>query len=135
MTTSVILVLISFVVLAVAWTMRKQRGFHIAGMSMVMLFDVCFPIYLYLTHDWWKRLIEHGELFSFLIWSHLICIIILYALYVLQVLAGRALLTNASADEYERARDEHQKQFLGIVLVRLLVFSTGALLIVPAGTG
>ncbi|MBN4073608.1 hypothetical protein JYT48_00555 [Mariprofundus ferrooxydans] len=131
MATSIILVLISFAVLAAAWYWRKQRRFHIAAMITVMVFDLLFPVYLYLTHDWGKRLIDDGEIFSFLIWSHLMLIMVLYALYVLQVLAGRSMLAHPVGDKHKYHRDEHQKQFLGIVIVRLLVFASGWLLMVP----
>jgi len=131
MATSIILVLISFVVLAAAWFWRKQRRFHISAMIAVMIFDLFFPVYLYLTHDWGKRLIDDGEIFSFLIWSHLMLVMVLYALYVLQVLAGRSMLKHRVGAKHHRHRDEHQKQFLGIVVVRLLVFASGWLLLVP----
>ncbi len=131
MATSIILVLISFVVLAAAWFWRKQRRFHISVMIFVMVFDLLFPVYLYMTHDWGKRLIDDGEIFSFLLWSHLMLVMVLYALYVLQVLAGRSMLKHPVGDKHHHYRDEHQKQFLGIVGVRLLVFASGWLLLVP----
>jgi ABC-type multidrug transport system fused ATPase/permease subunit len=135
MATSVLLVLMSFCLLALAWYWRKQPRLHIPAMIVVIMFDVFFPVYLYLTHDWWKRLIGQGEIFSFLIWAHLIFIIVLYTLYGLQVIAGRAMLIKHSAEQYQRLREEHKKQFIGIVVARLFVFLTGSLLIVPAATG
>ncbi|PJC71314.1 MAG: hypothetical protein CO017_00700, partial [Zetaproteobacteria bacterium CG_4_8_14_3_um_filter_59_5] len=81
---SVILVLGSFVVMALAYYLRRQHRWHVALMGSVMLFDVLFPIWLYLTHDWKRRLIDDGELFSFLVWTHLFLILTLYSLYVLQ---------------------------------------------------
>jgi len=131
METSVILVFISFIWLALAWKLRKIQSFHIPAMFVLIVFDLCFPIYLYLTHDWWQRLIVEGEAFSFLIWSHLILVLVLYALYVLQVLAGRKMVHIKSGHDYEAYRDEHHKQFLGILIIRILVFTSGALLIVP----
>jgi len=134
MATSVLLVLMSFGLLAAAWYWRKQQRFHIAAMSSLMVFDLFFPVYLYLTHDWWKRLIVDGDIFSFLLWSHLIFVMVLYALYVLQVMAGRAMLQHPPKSEnHLRTRDEHRKQFIGIVVARLLVLASGALLIVPKG--
>jgi len=121
MVTSVILVLISFVWLALAWLM------------LLVVFDVCFPIYLYLTHDWWQRLIIHQEALSFAVWSHLIFIIVLYALYALQIMAGRGML-QTKGTEYQEHQQNHAKQFIGILIIRTLVFASGALLIVPAGT-
>jgi len=136
MATSVLLVLMSFGLLAAAWYWRKQRRFHIAAMSFLMVFDLFFPVYLYLTHDWWKRLIVDGDIFSFLLWSHLIFVMVLYALYVLQVMAGRTMLQSAAdSEDHKRTREDHRKQFIGIVVARLLVLASGALLIVPEGVG
>ncbi|MDQ6999623.1 MAG: hypothetical protein Q9M12_01895 [Mariprofundus sp.] len=123
---SVMIVLISFVVLAVAWLVKKNHILHITLMSCIMIFDVLFPVWLYMTHDWVKRLIDDGELLSFAIWAHIFLILTLYALYVLQVQAGRQLL-NGQRD----ARPNHQVQSRGIVIVRLFVFLSGALLIAP----
>lgn len=126
MKASVVLVLISFAVMLAAYMLRRRHRWHIVLMSCVMAFDVCFPIWLYMTHDWKKRLIDNGELFSFLVWTHLFLILTLYALYVLQVLAGRQML----AAQWE-ARDSHRVQSRGIFAIRLFVFFTGALLIAP----
>jgi len=123
---SVMIVLISFVVLAVAWLVKKNHILHITLMSCIMIFDVLFPVWLYLTHDWVKRLIDDGELLSFAIWAHVFLILTLYALYVLQVQVGRQLLSGQ-----RDARPNHQVQSRGIVIVRLFVFLSGALLIAP----
>jgi len=123
---SVMIVLISFVVLAVAWLVKKNHILHITLMSCIMIFDVLFPVWLYMTHDWAKRLIDNGELLSFAIWAHIFLILTLYALYVLQVHAGRQLLSGQ-----RDARPNHQVQSRGIVVVRLFVFLSGALLIAP----
>ncbi|MDQ6952346.1 MAG: hypothetical protein Q9M15_02330 [Mariprofundaceae bacterium] len=133
MVTSVILVLISFVWLALAWFFRKVRFFHIPAMMLLVVFDLFFPVYLYLTHDWWQRLIVHQEALSFAVWSHLILIIVLYSLYVLQIMAGRGMMQTQGA-EYKEHQHDHAQQFMGILIVRTLVFASGALLIVPAGT-
>ncbi|EAU53355.1 hypothetical protein [Mariprofundus ferrooxydans] len=126
MPTSVILVLISFAVMAAAWALKKRHSLHIGLMSSVMLFDMLFPIWLYLTHDWIKRLIDHGELLSFLVWTHLFLILTLYSLYVLQVQAGRGMLSGNAA-----MRPSHRLQSRGILIVRIFVFISGALLIAP----
>jgi len=134
MAISILLVLISFGVLAAAWYGRKHRRFHIVAMSIVIVFDAMFPFYLYLTHDWYTRLITNGDIFSFLLWSHLLFVMVLYSLYVLQILAGRAMLKHRIGDTFKHHREEHRKQFLGIVVTRLLVFASGALLFVPNAT-
>jgi len=118
-------VLISFGVMAVAYRYARIHVLHIGLMAMVMVFDVVFPVYLYIANDWPTRLIDKGEIFSFSIWMHVMLIIILYALYAIQVQAGRRLL-----DEGKRgARKEHRQQAIGILAARMLVFVTGALLI------
>jgi len=123
---SVVLVLCSFVVMLAAYFLRKRQGWHIALMSCVMMFDMAFPFWLYLTHDWKRRLIDEGELFSFLIWTHLFLILTLFSLYVLQIIAGRQLYAGIRA-----AREGHRVQSRGIFAVRVFVFLTGALLIAP----
>jgi len=92
-----------------------------------MIFDVLFPIWLYMTHDWKHRLIDQGELFSFLIWTHLFLILTLYCLYVLQIQEGKQLLAKK-----KNARQNHRVQSRGIIAVRIFVFLTGALLIAPS---
>jgi len=123
---SVLLVSISFVVLAAAWAVKKNHGLHIGLMACVMAFDVLFPVWLYMTHNWIKRLIDNGELLSFAIWAHVFLILTLYALYVLQIQAGRQMLGGD-----ENGRPNHRVQSRGIVIVRLFVFLSGALLIAP----
>jgi len=127
MTLSVIIVLISFAVMAAAMNFRKMHHVHIPLMATVMVFDVLFPIWLYSTHDWKHRLIDQGELFSFLIWTHLFLILTLYSLYVLQIQEGKRLLAKKN-----NARQNHRVQSRGIVAVRIFVFLTGALLIAPS---
>lgn len=112
--------------MAAALALRKVKSLHIPLMGCVMTFDLLFPIWLYLTHDWIKRLIDHGELLSFLIWAHLFLVLTLYSLYVLQIQAGRRLLAGDT-----EARPGHLVQSRGIVIARLFVFMTGALLIAP----
>lgn len=128
---SVILVLCSFLVMGTAMMMRQRPRIHIPLMGSVMLFDLCFPVYLYMTHDWKKRLIDNGELFSFMIWSHLILILVLYALYVLQAMEGRAIARAEGVAEQENARQHHRIQAKGIFVVRLLVFASGLMLLEP----
>jgi|UPI0003825AFE hypothetical protein len=127
MTTSVLLVLMSFVWLFFALVLRKRHSLHAAMMAALCLFDVLFPVYLYLTHDWYTRLVVHQELLSFALWAHLILVISLYALYGFQMLSGRQMLQQPDAE-----RKNHQMQARSFVILRLFVFMSGALLIVPA---
>ena len=114
-------------VMALAYYLRRRHRWHIALMGSVMLFDVLFPVWLYMTHDWKRRLIDDGELFSFLVWTHLFLILTLYSLYVLQTLAGRQLLSGDKA-----GRESHRVQRRGIAVIRTFVFLTGAFVIDPA---
>ena len=126
MPTSVILVLISFMVMAGAIYGRKRHALHISMMGSVMLFDLIFPVWLYLTHDWKHRLIDQGDILSFLVWAHFFLIMTLYVLYVLQIQEGKQLLA-----KQKDARQNHRVQSRGIILVRVFVFLSGALLIAP----
>jgi len=123
---SVILVLSSFLIMVMGFYVRKRHNWHIALMSSVMLFDTMFPLWLYLTHNWKRRLIDEGELLSFLIWTHFFLILTLYSLYVMQIQAGRQLHGGLRS-----ARASHRVQSQGIFTVRVFVFLTGALLIAP----
>ncbi len=123
---SVILVLLSFVVLLVGLKLHSKPRVHIAMMVSVMLFDLCFPFWLYMTHDWVKRLIDDGELLSFAIWAHMFLVLSLYALYVLQIQAGLALVKGN-----QLVRASHLLQGKGIVVARLFVLISGAMLIAP----
>lgn len=110
----------------VAFYLYRSRIFHITVMAGVMVFDALMPFYLYLNRDWYHRLIEREEIFSFLIWMHLGLVITLYALYVLQISAGRRLLKGQN-----EVRGEHRGQAKAILLVRALVLATAALLVDP----
>ncbi len=110
--------------LIAAFYLSSYRHFHVPVMIAVMLTDVGFPVYLYMTNDWWKRLIEQGEIFSFLLWMHFILIITLYMFYGMQVAAARRMLRGDP-----EGRADHRRQGMGIIVVRTLVFVTGALLV------
>lgn len=123
---SVVLVLVSFVVMALAMAVRKRHSLHISLMSSVMVFDLLFPVWLYLVHDWKRRLIDEGDILSFLVWAHFFLIVTLYVLYVMQIQEGKHLLAKK-----EGSRQIHRVQSRGIIWVRVFVFLTGALLIAP----
>src|SRR3569623_1919127 len=109
-----------------AFYLARYRRMHVAVMAAINVFDLCMPFYLYLIRDWFHRLIEREEIFSFLICMHLGLVISLYALYVMQILAGLKLLNGAN-----EARPEHRGQAKAILLVRGLVLATAALLVDP----
>ena len=122
---TVIFVSITYLIMVAAY-FHHYRRLHITVMASIMLTDFFFPVYLYLTHDWGKRLIDHEEIFSFLIWMHFILLITLYILYVFQIQAGRKILQGD-----EQARADHKGQAKGILIAKALVIITGALLVEP----
>ncbi|MDX8408631.1 MAG: hypothetical protein R8J84_01115 [Mariprofundales bacterium] len=124
---SIALVLASFVVMAAAWRWRGCLRLHVPLMAAVMLFDLLFPIWLYLTHDWKHRLIDEGDILSFGVWAHWGLALMLLVLYVLQIGVGRNLLQGAAAK-----RQDHRNQAMGIVWLRVIVFASGAMLMNPA---
>ena len=74
---TVIFVSITYLIMVATYFLHRFRRIHITVMTSIMLTDFFFPVYLYLTHDWVKRLIGHEEIFSFLIWMHFILLITL----------------------------------------------------------
>lgn len=130
METSLIVAIGSYFVMLFAFYMRQWRVVHIPLMASVIVLDLMFPIYLVLNRDWYKRLIEQEEIFSFMIWMHLILIITLYALYVLQIATARKMLQGDMS-----AKSGHRSQGIGILVVRGLVVLSAALLIEPDKQG
>ncbi|MCC6208077.1 MAG: hypothetical protein IT488_07985 [Gammaproteobacteria bacterium] len=119
----------TFALMLAAFYHARMRRVHVPVMISIMVADLFFPIYLYMTRDWHKKLIEHGELLSFLMWMHLILVITLYVLYVVQIQTARRLLGND-----ESVRKDHRTQGIGILVTRGLVIFTGALLAEPVAT-
>lgn len=110
-----------------AFFLHRIRSLHITITSSVIALDVCFPFYLFLTRDWQKRLFQDDEILSFLLWMHLMLIITLYVLYVVQVQAGRKIISGGD----QKVRSEHRGQGIGILVTRALVILTGGLLVEP----
>lgn len=119
-------VLATYVLMLAAFFYSRYRWFHVPVMATMVIVDILFPFYLYLTHDWYRRLIVHQEIFSFLIWMHFGLVITLYALYYLQIQTARKIF----AGNYE-SRGEHRSQANAILLVRGLVIATALLLVDP----
>lgn len=117
---------VTYMIMLGTYFLAKFRRFHVTVMASIMVTDLFFPVYLYMTHDWAKRLIDQEEIFSPLIWMHFILVITLYVLYVFQMLAGRKILQGD-----ERSRSDHKGQAKGILVTRALVIITGALLVEP----
>lgn len=116
----------TLLIMLVTFFLARVRRLHVPVMVTIMTIDLFFPVYLYLTRDWHKKLIEHGEIFSFLMWMHLILVITLYVLYVVQIQTGRRILAGEDA-----VKKDHRAQGIGILVTRALVIFTGALLAEP----
>jgi hypothetical protein len=116
--------IVTYGLMLAAYFLAARRSVHIPLMVTVMLCDIAMPFYLYLNKDWYRRLIEEGELTSYLLWTHIVLLITLYTLYALQIQAGRRLVAGA-----ETVRAEHRAQGKAILLVRAFVIATGALLV------
>lgn len=119
-------VVATYVVMLAAFFLRRHRMVHMPVMATIMVIDFLFPIYLVLTKDWYRRLIEQEEIFSFMIWMHFMLVLTLYALYVLQILTVGKLLKGDVT-----AKAEHRSQGVGILIARGLVIASSALLIEP----
>ena len=122
-------VIATYVLMIAAYRYSRFRWFHVPVMSTIVIVDLLFPIYLYLTHDWYKRLIVHQEIFTFLIWMHFGLVLTLYILYFLQIQTARKIF--AGNDEI---RGEHRSQANAILLLRGLVIVTALMLAVPEPT-
>ncbi len=128
MSEGLILAAVTYLLVVIAFFMPHKRAFHMPVMAGTMVFDVLvLPIYLILTKDWYKRLIEQEEIFSFMIWMHFILVLTLYALYVLQIMTVKKMLAGD-----ETARKEHRNQGKGILIARGLVVLSAFMLIEPA---
>jgi len=120
--------LATYALMLLAAYYARYRALHMPLMAAIIACDLFFPVYLYLTRNWYHRLIEHAEIFSFLLWMHFILVITLYMLYAVQVQSARGLLRGT-----EGARGAHRSQAIGILITRALVILTGALLAEPEG--
>lgn len=130
MSEALIFGVVTYLLMVVAFFIPKKRYFHMPVMAGSMAFDLLIPIYLYLTKDWYKRLIEQEEIFSFMIWMHFILVLTLYALYFLQILTVKKMLAGDAT-----ARQEHHSQGKGILIARGLVVLSALMLIEPAEEG
>ena len=116
----------SYAVMLVAFFAARRRWLHIPAMISVIVFDVGMPFYLYTHRNWWHRLIEQQDLFSFLVWMHFGLLITLYGLEGAQVFTARRILQGRA-----EARGDHRNQGKALLVVRGLVIVTGAILANP----
>ncbi len=130
MADSMIFVLATYAAMIGAYFLARRRIIHIGVMASVMVIDLAFPVWLVFNRDWYKRLIEQEEILSFMIWMHFMLVLALYALYVMQIMAGRRLLRG----DHE-ARADHRTQGIGVLVVRGLVIASAFMLIDPSEQG
>lgn len=123
---TILAALATYLVMLAAFYLSRIRLVHVGTMVAVMLFDLAMPFYLYLNRDWKGRLIDHGEILSFLLWMHIGLLITLYGLYLIQIKTGLNLLSRDQS-----VRPDHRSQAVGILVVRALVIISGALLFEP----
>ncbi len=124
---SLIFVAGTYLLMVLAFFWAKKRIIHVPVMASIMLLDILFPVYLIMTKDFYKRLIEQEEIFSFMIWTHFILVLVLYALYILQILTIKKMINGD-----QQARIEHRSQGKGILIARGLMILSAAMLIEPA---
>jgi len=121
---TVLFIAATYVLMLVAYRLPQLALVHRPIMAAIISLDLMFPFYLYANKEWGRRLIEQQEIFSFMVWMHLILVIALYMLYIVQIRSARAMLRGEAV-----ARNEHKSQGLGIIIARGLVLITGAMLV------
>jgi len=122
--------LASYVLMLAAFYWHRQRAFHVPVMISVILFDLLMPVYLVMNRDWYRRLLEQGDILSFGVWMHFGLIVTLFVLYAIQVHTALRMLRPRDGDPATVRRD-HRAQGLGILLARALVIVSGAVLYEP----
>lgn len=121
---TVIIATLTYPIMLFGYYMRERKRIHIPIMVSIMIFDLLTPFYLYATRDWKVRLIDDGDILSFMVWTHFGLLIALFVLYGIQIAAGKRLLRGDAT-----ARPEHRSVAKGLFLVRALVIASGALLV------
>lgn len=112
-----------------AFYFAHVRSFHITVMVALLLCDILFPLYLFMTRDWYNQLIVQGDILTFGVWIHFMLVITLYVLYVVQVQVARTIVSGRVDGERIKAlRKDHRAQGIGILVVRPMMIFTGALL-------
>jgi hypothetical protein len=119
--------ILTYLLMLAAYFLPHRRWFHIPAMSSIMLFDLGMPIYLYTHRNWWHRLVEQGDMFSFLVWMHFGLLITMYVLDGAQIHSARKIFRGEQG-----ARAMHHAQGKALLMVRGLVILTGAIMAEPA---
>ncbi len=117
----------SYALMLAAYFLPKRRAFHMPAMGAAILFDVAMPFFLVTHRNWWHRLIEQNDIFSFLVWMHFGLLITMYALEAAQVATARQILKGVP-----NARVTHHSQGRALLMARGLVIVTGGFLAEPA---
>lgn len=105
------------------------RRFHVTVMVSLLICDIAFPVYLFMTRDWYNQLIVQGDILTFGVWIHFMLVITLYVLYAVQVHVARAIVSGKEdAERMVELRKEHRAQGIGILITRPMMIFTGALL-------
>ena len=118
--------LLSYLLMVVAYFLHRQRWLHVPAMLAIIVFDIAMPFYLYLHRNWWKRLVEEGDMTSFLVWMHLGLLITMFVLDGVQIITAHKIVKGDQA-----ARGDHRTQGKALLAVRGLVVLTGAILANP----
>ncbi len=122
----IIAALLSYALMVAAYFLHRIRLFHVPVMVAIIVFDIAMPVYLYTHRNWWKRLIEEGDITSFLVWMHLGLLITMFVLDGAQVLTALKIFKGDQS-----ARADHRTQGKALLAVRGLVVLTGAALANP----
>ncbi len=122
----IIAALLSYGLMVAAYFLHRVRLFHVPVMLAIIVFDIAMPFYLYLHRNWWKRLIEEGDITSFLVWMHIGLLITMFVLDGAQILTARRIFKGDHS-----ARPDHNLQGKALLAVRGLVVLTGAALANP----
>jgi hypothetical protein len=123
---TIVAALLSYLLMLAAYFLHRQRWLHIPAMLAIIVFDLAMPFYLYLHRNWWKRLVEQGDIASFLVWMHLGLLIAMFVLDGAQIITARKIFKGEQA-----ARRDHHTQGKALLVVRGLVVLTGAILANP----
>jgi hypothetical protein len=118
--------LLTFLLMLAAYFLHRIRWFHMLAMASIIIFDISMPFFLYLHRNWYHRLIEQGDIVSFLVWMHFGVLVGMYVLDVMQLITARRILQGDNA-----ARVDHHAQGKMLLFARGLVIVTGAILASP----
>ncbi len=116
----------SYLLMLSAYFLPKHRAFHIPVMGATIIFDFAMPFFLVTHRNWWHRLIEQNDIFSFLIWMHFGLLITMYALEAAQIASALQILKGVSS-----ARLAHHSQGRALLVARALAIITGGVMAEP----